>query len=145
MKHILLLVKSLNLSWPMREGHGKVLANEKRCYIYSIFFYWPNPAQLKVWLQNLVKAWTYFLALAQLALSPPVKEDGTFEMLNMKHQGSFCVCGQPMRDSVTLYRLSLAGHIHRMIPEPLAEICNRHKVGAKILDYNFLHRHKRPM
>ena len=32
-------------------------------------------------------------------------------------QGSFCVCDQPMRDDITLYRhLSLAGLIHKMIP-----------------------------
>ena len=31
--------------------------------------------------------------------------------------GSFCVSTQPMRDNVTMYRrLSMAGHIHKMIP-----------------------------
>ena len=34
------------------------------------------------------------------------------------YQGSFCVCTQPMRDGVTtLHHLSLAGHIHRLIPD----------------------------
>ena len=34
------------------------------------------------------------------------------------YQGSFCKCTQPMRDDVTmLHRLSLAGHINRMIPD----------------------------
>ena len=32
--------------------------------------------------------------------------------------GSFGICAQPMRDDVTMYRhLSLAGRIHKMIPE----------------------------
>ena len=35
-------------------------------------------------------------------------------------QGSFRVCAQPMRDDVTMEScLSLAGHIHRMTPEPV--------------------------
>ena len=34
-----------------------------------------------------------------------------------QYQGSFCKFTQPMRDDVTmLYCLSLAGHIHKMIP-----------------------------
>ena len=33
-------------------------------------------------------------------------------------QGSFCVCAQPVRDDVTMWRhLSLAGRTHKMIPE----------------------------
>ena len=35
------------------------------------------------------------------------------------HQGSFCVCTQPMRDDITLQLcLSLAGCIHKIIPAP---------------------------
>ena len=46
-------------------------------------------------------------------------------------QGLFCVRAQPMRDDVTLQRrLSLAGRMHKMIPEFCYQICewmkNRH-------------------
>ena len=39
------------------------------------------------------------------------------QVLCISYQGSFCVCAQPMRGDVTLWRcLSLAGHIHKLIP-----------------------------
>ena len=38
-------------------------------------------------------------------------------------QGSFCICAQPMRDDVTIQsRLSLAGHIYKMIPAHVSDI-----------------------
>ena len=46
--------------------------------------------------------------------------------------GSFCECAQPMRDDATLQRsLSLAGHIHKMIPDGLvllAGVCLPDKI-----------------
>ena len=40
------------------------------------------------------------------------------QQLPSNNYGSFCVCAQPTRDAVTLQCcFSLAGHIHRIIPE----------------------------